>query len=100
MTNHQPRLLIIGCGDVGLRLVALMRRRYRIFAVTRQTEHTGAIRAAGATPIVADLDRPETLARLSRLARRIVHLAPPPSEGERDTRTRNLMPFLPRGALM
>lgn len=100
MKIHQPRLLVIGCGDVGLRLVALLRGRYRIFAVTRQAGQADAIRAAGAAPIVADLDRPETLARLSRLARRIVHLAPPPSEGERDGRTRNLIPFLPRAARM
>ncbi len=98
MMNHKPRLLVIGCGDVGMRLLALLRDRYRIFAVTRREEHADAIRAAGATPVITDLDRPETLARLSRLARRIVHLAPPPSVGERDTRTRNLISFLPRRA--
>ena len=100
MMNHKPRLLLIGCGDIGMRLLALLRGRYRIFAVTRHGEHAQAIRAAGAIPIVADLDRPATLARLSRLARRIVHLAPPPSSGERDTRTRNLIAFLPRHAQM
>ena len=95
MKKHQTRLLVIGCGDVGMRLLALLRGRYRIYAVTRRAEQAEAIRAAGATPIVADLDRPETLARLSGLARRIVHLAPPPNAGERDTRTRRLIPFLP-----
>jgi nucleoside-diphosphate-sugar epimerase len=95
MKNHQPRLLVIGCGDIGMRLLASLRGRYRIFAVTRQAEHVEAIRAAGATPIIADLDKPETLARLSRLARRVVHLAPPPNDGDRDTRTRALIPFLP-----
>ena len=97
---HQSRLLVIGCGDVGMRLLALLRGRFRIFAVTRQADNAAAIRAAGATPIVADLDRPETLARLSHLANRIVHLAPPPSEGERDMRTRRLLPFLPLHAHM
>lgn len=95
MMNHQPRLLVIGCGDVGMRLLALLHTRYRIYAVTRQAEYAAAIRAAGATPIIADLDQPQTLARLSRLARRIVHLAPPPGTGERDTRTRKLIPILP-----
>ena len=100
MMNHQPRLLVIGCGDVGMRLLALLRGRFRIYAVTRQAEHAQAMRDAGAVPILADLDKPETLARLSRLAQRIVHLAPPPSEGERDRRTRNLIPFLPAHARM
>jgi nucleoside-diphosphate-sugar epimerase len=95
MNLHQPRLLVIGCGDVGMRLLALLRGRYRIFAVTRRAEHAQAIRAAGATPIIADLDKQQTLARLSGLARRIVHLAPPPNVGERDTRTHALIPFLP-----
>ncbi|MBV8634360.1 MAG: NAD(P)H-binding protein [Burkholderiaceae bacterium] len=93
--KKQPRLLVIGCGDVGMRLLALLRGRYRIFAVTRQAGHVAAIRAAGATPIIADLDQPDSLARLTRLASRIVHLAPPPSDGENDKRTRNLIPFLP-----
>ena len=96
--NHRQRLLIIGCGDVGMRLIALLRHRYRLFAVTRHSEQADAIRAAGATPVIADLDRPLTLARLSRLARRIVHLAPPPSDGEHDDRTRRLIPFLPPNA--
>ena len=95
MMNHKPRLLVIGCGDVGMRLLALLRGRFRIYAVTRQADRAEAIRAAGAMPILADLDEPETLARLSRLSRRIVHLAPPQSEGERDLRTRRLIPFLP-----
>ncbi|WP_016833005.1 NAD-dependent epimerase/dehydratase family protein, partial [Herbaspirillum lusitanum] len=46
----------------------------------------------------ADLDRPDTLARLARLAQVIVHLAPPQSSGEKDRRTRNLAAILPEGA--
>ncbi|TFW06896.1 NAD-dependent epimerase/dehydratase family protein, partial [Oxalobacteraceae bacterium OM1] len=53
-----------------------------------------------AVPIVADLDRPETLARLGRLARHIVHLAPPQSEGAIDRRTRNLTAILPDQATL
>ena len=93
-----PRVLIIGCGDVGMRLLPLLRDRFRVYALTSQETRRDALRAAGAIPVIADLDRPETLARLGRLARHIVHLAPPQTEGEKDRRTRNLTAILPEGA--
>nr|WP_234814858.1 SDR family oxidoreductase [Noviherbaspirillum denitrificans] len=96
----QPRLLVLGCGDVGMRLLPLVRDRFRVFAVTSQPERREELRAAGAIPVVADLDRPDTLARLARLARHIVHLAPPQPEGALDRRSRNLTAILPDHANM
>ncbi len=92
----RPRLLIVGCGDVGMRLLPLLRDRFRAFAMTSQPSRVPELRAAGATPVVADLDRPETLHRLQGLAPVVVHLAPPQSEGAQDRRTRNLAAILPR----
>ena len=94
----QPRLLILGCGDVGMRLLPLLRERFRVFAVTSQPQRRAELRAAGAVPIVADLDHADSLARLARLANVIVHLAPPQSSGEQDRRTRRLCAILPEGA--
>lgn len=94
----KPRLLILGCGDVGMRLLPLVRNRFRVFAVTSQPSRIQELRDAGAIPILANLDHPHTLARLGRLARIIVHLAPPESEGETDQRTRNLAAILPEQA--
>ncbi len=93
-----PRVLILGCGDVGLRLLPLLLPRYRVLAVTSNPQRCAELRAAGAIPIVADLDAPHTLGRLARLAPTIVHLAPPQSEGRIDRRTRNLAAILPEGA--
>ena len=93
----RPRLLIVGCGDVGMRLLPLVRGRFRVFAVTSQPERQAELRAAGAVPIVADLDQPGTLRRLAHLARYVLHLAPPPGHGSLDTRTRNLCAILPEG---
>ncbi|MDR6739799.1 nucleoside-diphosphate-sugar epimerase [Herbaspirillum sp. 1173] len=93
-----PRVLILGCGDVGLRLVPLLLPRYRVLAVTSNPGRRAELRAAGAIPIVANLDAPLTLGRLARLAPTIVHLAPPQSEGRIDRRTRNLAAILPEGA--
>lgn len=91
----KPRLLIVGCGDVGLRLLPLLRQYFRIFALTSQTERHAELRAAGAIPIIANLDAPRSLARLANLAPNIIHLAPPRSDAETDTRTRNLIAILP-----
>jgi nucleoside-diphosphate-sugar epimerase len=91
----RPRLLVVGCGDVGMRLLPLVARRFRVFAVTSQPERRAELRAAGAIPIVADLDRPATLARLKGLAHYVVHLAPPQPQGDLDLRTRNLTAILP-----
>ena len=93
-----PRVLILGCGDVGLRLLPLLLPRYRVLAVTSNPQRCAELRAAGAIPIVADLDAPHTLGRLARLAPTIVHLAPPQSTGHIDRRTRNLAAILPEGA--
>ena len=94
----RPRLLLVGCGDVGMRLLPLLVPRFRVFAVTRDPERAAPLRAAGAIPVIADLDQPATLARLRGLAGYVVHLAPPPPEGARDFRTRNLTAILPEGA--
>ena len=94
----RPRLLVVGCGDVGMRLLPLLRGRFRVFAVTSQPARCAELRAAGAIPIVADLDRPHSLKRLAGLAGRVVHLAPPQQQGALDLRTRNLTAILPEGA--
>lgn len=91
-----PRVLVVGCGDVGMRLLPLLRERFRVFAMTSQPARVPELRAAGATPVVANLDHPHSLNRLKGLADIVIHLAPPPSEGARDRRTRNLAAILPR----
>jgi len=91
----RPRLLVLGCGDVGLRLLPLLRAQFRIFAVTSQPSRRAELRAAGAVPVVADLDHPASLRRLKGLADYVVHLAPPPAEGLRDSRSRNVTAILP-----
>ena len=95
---RRPRLLIVGCGDVGMRLLPLVRARYRVFAVTSSAGRCAELRAAGAIPIVADLDQPASLKRLARLAPNVIHLAPPQAQGVLDRRTGNLTAILPDGA--
>jgi nucleoside-diphosphate-sugar epimerase len=91
------RLLIIGCGDVALRMVPLVRNRYRLYALTRDRAHFPQLRALGVRPVWGDLDRPDSLASLSGLAHDVVHFAPPPRAGVRDTRTGRLIAALTKG---
>jgi nucleoside-diphosphate-sugar epimerase len=89
-TLGRPRLLIVGCGDVGLRIVARVHRRFRLLALTSSPERVAALRAAGAVPIVGNLDDRASLRRLRGLAPWLIHLAPPPNSGRTDPRTRRL----------
>jgi len=89
--------MIIGCGDVGLRMVRALRGRWRIYALTHSENRHALLRAEGIVPVAGDLDRPETLERLAGLAQDVVHFAPPPGSGTRDTRTANLIRALAKG---
>jgi len=75
---RRQRVLIVGCGDVGLRTARLLAGRVRVLAVTSSASRVPALRAAGLAPLVADLDQPTGLRRLAGLADRVLHLAPPP----------------------
>ena len=106
---RRPRILIIGCGDIGQRVVtqllsgpnAHLGKTYtkpKIFALSSSPERFAELRQQGITPIGGDLDHPETLWRIARLASNVIHLAPPQNEGEHDLRTRNLIQILSQGA--
>lgn len=87
----RPRLLIVGCGDVGMRIVSRVRDRFRIVALTSSPERVAALRAAGVVPIIGNLDRRRSLARIASIATQVIHLAPPPDTGDGDPRTRRLL---------
>jgi len=91
-----PALLIVGCGDVGMRVLKLLRGRYRVLALTSTPSRHEALRRAGALPLQGNLDDAATLGRLGGLADLVLHLAPPPSSGEHDSRTRHLLQALAR----
>ena len=96
-TRRRPTLLIVGCGDVGLRVLGRLHPRWRVFVLTSSPARVPALRAAGALPLVGDLDDAATLGRLAALADRVLHLAPPPGQGDRDARTSHLLRALARG---
>ena len=91
---RRRRLLIVGCGDVGLRLARLSGSRWHLLALTSSPHRYNDLRAHGVTPLSGNLDDPATLQRLRGLAHSVVHLAPPPSQGQTDPRTRHLLQAL------
>jgi nucleoside-diphosphate-sugar epimerase len=93
---RQPVLLIVGCGDVGLRVVRQLAGRWRVLALTSSADRAPALRAAGAVPLPGNLDTPATLGRLAGLADAVLHLAPPARDGDTDERTRHLLQALAR----
>jgi nucleoside-diphosphate-sugar epimerase len=93
---RRARLLIVGCGDVGLRVARGVQGRWRVLALSSSPARREALRMAGITPLWGDLDRPATLGRLAGLAPWVLHLAPPPAEGESDPRTAHLLQALGR----
>jgi voltage-gated potassium channel Kch len=76
---RRPTLLIVGCGDIGLRVVRLLRGRVRVLALSSSPHRVPSLRAAGAVPLAGNLDQPLTLGRLAALADWVLHLAPPAS---------------------
>ena len=94
---RRQRILIIGCGDVGLRVAAQLPRRLHLMALTSSPERVPVLRAQGITPLQGNLDAPATLRRLAGLGTRVVHLAPPPGEHPEwrtDPRTQALLRVL------
>ncbi len=70
-------------------------KRWQIIALVRQRDPRYAV--LGIKQVTGDLDRPETLKRISGIADAVIHSAPPPPQGTDDTRTRNLIACLQRG---
>ena len=102
---RRARLLIVGCGDVGLRVVRALQGegagapRPRVLALTSSPQRVAELRAQGVTPLLGNLDVPASLRRLAGLATHVLHLAPPPADGAaaawwRDPRTEALVRVL------
>lgn len=83
--TSRQRLLIVGCGDVGLRFLRqhqhlLQSGQLRVFVLTSSASRVAPLRALGAVPILGNLDHAPSLRRLSGLAQRVLMLAPPAAQ--------------------
>jgi len=93
-----PRLLIIGCGDIGLGIVARLQARFRVLGTVTSEASADRVRAAGAVPLLLDLDTGKGKTRIGALSRRVLVLAPTSPTGTQDQRVRRLLATLCRPA--
>ena len=62
---NRMRVLIVGCGYVGVPLgTELVRIGHEVFGLRRNPATEGELKAAGIQPLIGDVTRPETLAAL------------------------------------
>ena len=80
-----------------MRVLRLLRPRWKVLALTSSAERVPMLREAGALPLLGNLDAPGSLGRLAVVAERVLHLAPPQAHGAHDQRTRHLLQVLARG---
>ena len=86
----------MGCGDVGLRVAALLTSSCKVLALTSSAERLPSLQARGITALLGNLDEANSLQRLAGVATHVVHMAPPPLQGNSDPRTRALVQALVR----
>jgi nucleoside-diphosphate-sugar epimerase len=89
--GKKQKILVIGAGDIGRRVIALTRATHQITAASSTPARRAPLRRLRARPVLADLDKAGSLKRLPRDWELLLHCAPPPAGGRRDTRTRNLL---------
>lgn len=99
MRFRRPRVLIVGCGDVGQRAARRLPPRVRVLALARDAAQAPLLRAQGIQPLAGDLDDAASLRRLAGVGTHVIHLAPPPRAGEGDPRTAALLQALARRSL-
>ena len=85
------RVLLVGCGDIALRVADRLRHRVHMVGLIRDRDDVAKLRAHGVIPLIGDLDQRRSLARLQTAPFAVLHFAPPPGEGRNDPRTRHLL---------
>ena len=91
---RRPRVLIVGCGDVGLRAASGLMSAARVYALTSSPARVPVLQQRGIVPLLGNLDDAASLRRLAGVATHVVHMAPPPLQGNTDPRTRALIQAL------
>jgi len=86
------RVFIVGCGYLGQRVAARwLAQGVPVTALARSPASAELLRTRGVDPVSGDLDAADTLRELPLTGALLYYFAPPPRNGEHDTRLRNLL---------
>jgi len=89
---------IIGCGDIGRRVAALIKARgSSVTALVRSEESGEVLCTLGINIVAGDLDKPLSLVGLPLKGATLFYFAPPPGGGIIDSRMRNFCEALAAG---
>ena len=93
-------VLIVGCGDIGLRVARILQASStRVAGLTRSAEGAERLRGFNVEPVMGDLDDAESLAGLPIGGKLVFYLAPPPGGGSVDGRMRRFCAAVAGGEL-
>ncbi len=94
--NCIDNTLIIGCGDVGVRIARQIKARGgEVSGLARSVESAERLRNFGVEPVMGNLDDAESLKTLPLSGKLIYFLAPPPGGGPIDSRMRKFCESVP-----
>ena len=86
------QILIIGCGDIGLRVAKIWKNAAKtVFAVARSESSIDLFRQQHIHACQADLDNPESLHNLPTRQSLLYYFASPPAHGQQDSRMENFL---------
>ncbi len=92
------RVIIVGCGEIGLRVAALWQARgSTVIATARSTEKTARLHEFGIEVVDMDLDKPQTPVKLACSHSLLYYFAPPAPTGYTDLRMRAFLETLAEG---
>ena len=98
--NKIEEVLIIGCGDMGVRVALLLQPTgCKVSGLARSEESAKRLRGFGIEPVRGNLDDAASLAKLPTAGKLVFYFASPPGGGPIDGRMRKFCQALPPGQL-
>jgi nucleoside-diphosphate-sugar epimerase len=83
-------VFIIGCGDIGRRIARRL-PGLKVTGLVSGQSSAALLKSLGIMPVIANLDIPGELDDLDIEGQVVFYLAPPPGEGQKDTRMRHFL---------
>jgi nucleoside-diphosphate-sugar epimerase len=94
--KDRKQAFIVGCGYVGRRLALQLGKEYNLYGLVKTTNSLKSLRAAHVQPIMLDLDKfsRQDLSPVWFRNCTLFYFAPPPADGESDTRLHRFLNLL------